>query len=130
MEKLKHELIAKTHQSRVVTRALIAQERMLSIDFDPLEIRAHFLEARVNQVAAFERYMWILPAPNVQQLTLNLARAFERIVVHAFAEAMAMDVGRVETRGGQDVRIHSCSKREVTTGADSHHTEPAGAGGI
>ena len=61
---------------------------MLGVDFDPMETRAHFFEARMNQVAAFERNVRVLSTPDVQKFAFDLAGAFERIVFHALAEAM------------------------------------------
>ena len=54
--------------------------------------------------------------------------AFERIVVHSFAEPVPVDVGRVEAGGGEHVGIHRRAEREMAADADAHHAEPARAG--
>jgi hypothetical protein len=56
---------SETHpgQFRIIARTLIAKKSMLGVHFQPLKIYARFLKLRVNQRAALERDMRILPPP-------------------------------------------------------------------
>ena len=93
----------------------------------PGEARAHLFQARLNKVAALQRNVWILPPPDVQQFAFDVSGAGERIVVHAFAQAVLVDVSRIEAGGGGDFRIHGSAKGQMPADADAHHAQPAGA---
>src|SRR3954451_22403890 len=124
VEQFKNELVAKSRQSRVVTRPFITQECVLPVDFDPLKTGADLLEARMNQCSAFDRYMRVLAAPDVQQLPFDLARTFERVILHSLAEPVPVDIGRVEAGGGEHVGIHCGAEGEMSANADPHDAQP------
>jgi hypothetical protein len=79
----------------------------------------------MKQIAALERYVRVLPAPDVQQFTFDFARAFERIISHSFPQALPVNIGRIKAGGGEHVRIHGCAKSKMPADADSHYTEAA-----
>src|SRR5207237_2725852 len=127
VEQLQYQFPAKPRQRRIVARAFVAHEGVGGVELVPGEARAHLFQARLNKVAALQRNVGILPPPNVQQLALDVAGAGERIVVHAFAQAVLVNIGSVETGGGSHLRIHGSAKRQMPADADAHHPQPSGA---
>ena len=79
--------------------------------------------------AAFGGDVRVLSAPDHEQFAFDVLGAFERVVVHAFAEAAFVDVGGVEAGGGHDVGVHGGAEGEVAADADAHRAEFAGAVG-
>ena len=73
MKQLKRQTQALERESRIVTRAFIAQECVRSVHLVPGEQRANLFETSFDQIPAFEGNMRILPPPDVQQLAVNLA---------------------------------------------------------
>lgn len=66
MKNVECEPEAESRQFGIVARALVAQERVLGVYFDPLKVRACFFESRVNQIPPIERNVRILPSPDMQ----------------------------------------------------------------
>src|SRR6185295_3434852 len=94
----KHQTVTLIRQSRIVARAFIAQKRVSAIHLVPLKTKVRLFESRANPVASFQRNVWILAAEDMQQLSADLSRALQRIVVHSLAQAALMNVGGVEAR--------------------------------
>ena len=95
----------------------------------PVETQAELVEASEHLHAAFERDVRVLPAPDHEQFAMDVFGGFERIVVHAFAEAALMDVGSVETGGAENIGVHGGAEGKVTADADAKGAELAGAVG-
>jgi hypothetical protein len=128
MEQLKYEGVTKASEGRVIARPFVAEESMLTVDLDPLKTGTHFFEARVNQIAAFEWNVGVLPAPDVEQFAFYFTGPFKRVVVHAPAQAATVDVGCVKANGRQHVRIHRGAESEMPTNANAHNSKPSAAG--
>ena len=62
----------------------------------------------------------------MQQLALDVAGAGERIVVHAFAQAVLVNIGSVEAGGGSHLRIHGSTKGQMPADANAHDAQPPG----
>ncbi len=73
--------------------------------------------------------MWVLTAPDHEELAFDFGGALKRVVLHAFAEAAFVDVGGVEAGGGPDVRVHGGAEGEVAADTDAHGAKFAGAVG-
>ena len=67
--------------------------------------------------------MRVLAAKNVEQFALDFAGTIEGFVVHAFAKAALVNVGRVEASSGQDIGIHRGAEGHMPANADTHHAE-------
>jgi hypothetical protein len=85
MKEIQDEGPALQGQRRIVARAYIAKERVSRIEFVPGEVCAGFVETGFDEISPFERDMWVLPPPDMQQLAFDLGGPVQRIVVFAFA---------------------------------------------
>ena len=61
-------------QGWIIARAFVAHEGVRRVELMPGKSRADFLQPRLEQVAAFQRDMRVLPSPDVQQFALDVAR--------------------------------------------------------
>ena len=77
VEQFEGEVHAETGEHGIVARAFVAQEGVLAVDLDPLEIDSGFFQTGVDPDPAFERHMGILPTPDVEEFSMDFARAFE-----------------------------------------------------
>lgn len=129
-EEVEREAVATQGELRVVAQALVAQEGVGAVEFVPGEMGAGGVQRGLDFEAAFKRNVWILAAPDHEEFALDLAEAVEAVVVHALREAALMDVGGVETNGGEHGGIHGGAKCEVSADADAEGAEAAGAGWV
>src|SRR6266567_263909 len=85
VEQVEYEVVAEPDQRRVTPRAFIPEERVVSVDLDPLIQDAGFFQPGANQAAALEGNVRILAPPDVKQFAFDFARALERVVARALA---------------------------------------------
>ena len=71
VKQLQYQAVALQGESRIVTRPLIAHERVGSIHFVPLVPDIQFFQPSANLSPSVERDMRVLAAPDVQQLAFN-----------------------------------------------------------
>jgi hypothetical protein len=77
----------------------------------PLEVGPDLFQPGPDQVAAVERDMRVLPAPDGQQFAFDVAGALEAVV--ALTERAGIDVGGVEAGGRQHVRVQRGAERQM-----------------
>jgi hypothetical protein len=65
VEEFEHHSLAKIRKRWIVTVSLIAHESVGAVQFYPLEVGTDLLEARFDTVAALQRNVRILPAPEM-----------------------------------------------------------------
>ena len=114
----------------IVAVAFVAKEGVGAVEFVPRKICAGGGEGGVNFGAAFGGYVRVLAAPDHEQLGLYFRDAGKGAVVHAGAEGAFVDIGRVETGGGEHVGIHRGAEGEVAADADADDAEGARARGV
>ena len=129
MEEIEDEAVEAVGEFGVVADAFVAHEGVGSVDLVPGEASAEFVEAGEDGHAAFGGDVGVLAAPDHEELAFDFGGALEGVVVHAFAEAVFVDVGGVEAGGGEDVGVHGGAEGEVAADADAHGAEFAGAVG-
>src|ERR1700739_987427 len=106
MEEIKDNTIKLQRKLRIVSWPFIAHESVRAIHLVPAVLRADLVEPCVNRHAALKRNMRILSSPNHQQLTVNIFRALEGVVIFAVAQTVSVDIGGIEAGGGPHIGIH------------------------
>ena len=72
MEQFEHQPVAVIGQGRVVARPLVTQEGVLAVDLVPLKVGPDLFQPGPDQVAAVERDMRVLPAPDPRRSAIRL----------------------------------------------------------
>ena len=127
MEEIEDQTVETVGEFGVVAKAFVAHEGVGAVDLLPGETGAKFVEAGEDGHAAFGGDVGVLSAPDHEELALDFGGALEGVVVHAFAEAVLVDVGSVEAGGGLDVGVHGGAEGEMAADADAHGAKFAGA---
>lgn len=123
-------LITLEGESWVVAVAFITQEGVLAVELVPGEVNASLEHGLIDQGTAFIGHVRVLPAPDHHHLAAHFRHAVEGVILHALAEAAFMDIRGVETNSSLNIGIQGRPEREMTTDADAHDAEIAGAMGI
>jgi hypothetical protein len=120
VEEIEDQAVQTVSKFRVVAQAFVAHEGVCAVDVVPGETCTQLVETGEDLHTSFRGDVWILTAPNHEQLAFNFRGALKGVVMHAFAEAAFVDIGGVETGGGLDVGVHGGAEGKVAANADAH----------
>src|SRR5215469_1663219 len=88
-----HHVLELMFQFWVVAVTFIAHKSVGAVDLDPLVAGSNFVEASEDLPSSFERDVRVLSAPNVEQFTLDLRSAGQRVILLASTEGARVNVG-------------------------------------
>src|SRR5579862_2379924 len=113
----------------IVAVAFIAHKSVRAVDLDPLVVGSHFVEAREDLSSSFERDVRVLTPPDMEQLTLDLRSAGQRVILLASTEGTRVYVGRVETDRCTYFLVHRSADGKMPPETDANHAQAAVAFG-
>lgn len=90
--------------------AFVAHERVLGVELVPCEVDVAGVERVVNQPAAVDGHVRVLPAEDHQQFAFDFFEPVERVVVHSLAKRALVNVRRIETSGRRNIGLHGASR--------------------
>ena len=126
-EQLQRHVVTDPDRSRIVAGTFVAKKGVCCVELMPLKVRSGITECVVDQSPSLAGNVWVLPAPDHQQLARDLPDAIQAVVVHALPQSALVDVGCVEAGGGKHIRLHRSAKRQMSPNAHPHHTQLARA---
>ena len=129
MEEVEDKLHDRVGEVGVVAEALVAEEGVGSVDFDPAHAGPYLVELGLDHRPALEGDVRVLAAPDHEELSLDISGAGEGVVVHAGSERGLVEVGGVEADGAEDLGVEGGAEGEVAADADTHATDFAVAVG-
>src|SRR4051812_12854922 len=80
-EEIDGHAVAEMRELGIITIPFVAEKRVGTVELVPGEIRAGSGKRSVNFGPALGRDVWILPAPDHEQLAFDFADPLERVVV-------------------------------------------------
>ncbi len=86
---------------------------MRGIELMPLEMRTGITQRVIDQRPSLSGNVWVLSAPDQQQLARDLTDPVQTVVVPPLTKAALVDAGRIETGSGQHVSLHRRAKRQM-----------------
>jgi hypothetical protein len=107
----------------VVAVTLIAYKSVGAVDLDPLVVGSNFVEASEDLPSSFERNMGVLSAPDVEQFTLDLGSAGQRVILLSGTEGARVNVCRVETDRCAYLGVHCRPEGKMSPEANANHAK-------